>query len=46
MNLNAQNLIIALATVTPGFPVKTVRMYFTVDEEIRRTPYIEVTFDK
>ncbi|XP_035228022.1 hexokinase-2-like [Stegodyphus dumicola] len=42
IDLNSQHLILLLARVNPGFPVKTVSQYFWVNENIRRSPYIMI----
>lgn len=40
INLTARNLFLVLVTVKPGFPVRTLRKYFTIDENVRKSPYI------
>ncbi|GFT14623.1 phosphotransferase [Nephila pilipes] len=42
IHLNRRHLLLILAKVKPGFPVETKRDYFIVNDNIRRSPYIQI----
>lgn len=42
MYLSSRHLLLILAKIKPGFPVKLTKQYFAVSEDMRKTPYIKI----